>query len=415
MKRYLFSTGMSKFLIALGAAIMIGSVVLFAWREYIFDIELPISKQNFGLFGDFVSGVVGSMWALAGVILFYVALTEQRNDFRTNREALRAQIEALNLQAQEFKNQREELTLSRHIFREQSRTIKKQQFDTTFFSFLKLRSDIILQLPKEEVAIDYFSLKRDLILKDFILEDSPEKTHKAAIQHYMYFYYAHKKELSHYFRSIYRIMRFIDESDLEDEAKHLYAKIFRSQLTENELFFLFYNAHTPYGLNFRYLILKYNLLKHLPVISKMEFKSFSTDGDNKIESRRLHYCEQLNNFLGQFLHDAKKNRIEILGGQPQAISLHLFPDGPIYELNADSLTHMIFGVHCEGEQDFHAEQLGLPVGSYIAFQVQMFHDILIFSRFKDPEALDIVPRKNGKRIEFSLNSNAGFDVSTDAY
>lgn len=53
-------------------------------------------------------------------------------------------------------------------------------------------------------------------------------------------------EFAHYFRNLYHILRFVAETDLISESeKKQYAKILRSQLSEVELWALFYNSLTP--------------------------------------------------------------------------------------------------------------------------------------------------------------------------
>lgn len=55
----------------------------------------------------------------------------------------------------------------------------------------------------------------------------------------------HIDNYSHYFRNLYHILRFLDQSDLiEIGEKDLYAKIIRSQLSDIELVALFYNSIT---------------------------------------------------------------------------------------------------------------------------------------------------------------------------
>ena len=112
-------------------------LILFFWQES-FYTDRTIAHEKFGTFGDFFGGVMGSIWALCGVILFYLALKEQRADFANNREALVKQIEALEVQTEEFKLQREELKESRKIFTEQAKTLKLQRFESTFFALIDL-------------------------------------------------------------------------------------------------------------------------------------------------------------------------------------------------------------------------------------------------------------------------------------
>jgi hypothetical protein len=103
---------------------------------------------------------------------------------------------------------------------------------------------------------------------------------------YMEFYVKHREEIAPYFRILYRILDLIDTSPLLEDAekdKKTYAKILRGQLTENELFFIRYNAMSIYGRNFVEYINKYRILKHLPVLELLEFQMFSNDDKKNIE------------------------------------------------------------------------------------------------------------------------------------
>lgn len=88
-----------------------------------------INSTKIAQFGDFIGGVVGSIFSLAGVILFYIALKEQREDFKTNTKVL-------VLQKEELKLQREELMETRKVFEKQSNIMSEQQNDNTFFNLL---------------------------------------------------------------------------------------------------------------------------------------------------------------------------------------------------------------------------------------------------------------------------------------
>lgn len=74
----------------------------------------------------------------------------------------------------------------------------------------------------------------------------------------------------HYFRHLYRIMTFIDESTfLDKDSKYIderyrYASILRATLSPYELVFLFYNGLSYNGnIKFKDLIEKYSLLNNL--------------------------------------------------------------------------------------------------------------------------------------------------------
>ena len=124
----LLSEKTSLILIFFGASLIIRGLILFVWKEFSLSFGDPISKEKFAQFGDFVGGIVGSIWALAGVILFYVALNEQRKDLKINQKVLEQQIK-------EYKLQRKELEETREVF-------NLQKFDNTFFNLLKFQNDI---------------------------------------------------------------------------------------------------------------------------------------------------------------------------------------------------------------------------------------------------------------------------------
>ena len=74
--------------------------------------------------------------------------------------------------------------------------------------------------------------------------------------------------LDHYFRNLYRIIKFVDESPLllDIHERYQYTSIVRGQLSRYELLWLFYNGLSVYGNDkFKPLIEKYALLKNIRV------------------------------------------------------------------------------------------------------------------------------------------------------
>lgn len=138
-----FTEKTSKILMVVGIVLFFIGLILFFWQSISIDTTLQIDSSKFGQFGDYVGGLIGSLWAFAGVILFYVALTEQRDDIRTNREVLKTQVNALEQQIKEFEQQTEELGLTREVIIDQSKTLKIQQFESTFFNSMNLWNNII--------------------------------------------------------------------------------------------------------------------------------------------------------------------------------------------------------------------------------------------------------------------------------
>lgn len=85
-----------------------------------------------------------------------------------------------------------------------------------------------------------------------------------------------------HFRTLYRLFQLIRESKITEDKKVLYAKMLRGRMSEDELLLLRYNCHCTYGQKMQTNINRFNLLKHLPVLSLLEFETwrmkFNKDG-----------------------------------------------------------------------------------------------------------------------------------------
>jgi Putative phage abortive infection protein len=88
--------------------------------------------------------------------------------------------------------------------------------------------------------------------------------------------------LGHYYRNLYRIIRMIDEKEFSDderedyEIKYVYTSIVRSQLSDYEIQWLFFNGLYDYGSNFKKLIQEYSLLKILRWNTDETIKKFKS-------------------------------------------------------------------------------------------------------------------------------------------
>lgn len=305
----IFDLQTSKLLIWLGIGLFFIGIILFIINDFTFNSEAPLDSEKFGHFSDYVGGIIGSFWALAGVILFYVALTDQREDIENNRQVLITQVEALNNQIEEFGLQRDEMRLTRKIFNEQSITLKKQQFESTFFSSLNLLNELIKDinyLDKIDIKINFLNppifpvtdksklikgresftffyreFKRlysetndEYVQEKLFPEDAEEnsislefdkKDEEAIINRsFGKLFNLYQSQLGHYFRTIYNIIRFIDKEQIKNPK--YYTNLVRAQLSTYEHLLLFYNCISGYGNeNFKPLIIKYNLLDNISI------------------------------------------------------------------------------------------------------------------------------------------------------
>lgn len=76
-------------------------------------------------------------------------------------------------------------------------------------------------------------------------------------------YTAHHSDLGPMFRTLYRLLDWVDQSKISDKQKWHYIAIARSHLSWGEMYFLAFNGLTWRGRNFVPLMNKYALLDNL--------------------------------------------------------------------------------------------------------------------------------------------------------
>ena len=192
-------------------------------------------------FGDYIGGTLGAAFAflalMALLITFHVQYGELRN--------------------------------STHALSQQSKSLELQNFENRLFNMLSLHHTIINGMDlrrKGNVTVQgrdcmnvfYCRLKKKLQKVEQVESSSyPEKV----ISGYYAFYAKNGHELSHYFRHLYRILKFIHNSAISDKKD--YSGILRAQLSNSELALLFYNGLTHHGEKLKPLAETYALFENM--------------------------------------------------------------------------------------------------------------------------------------------------------
>lgn len=236
----LFESAWSYIIVAI--SFFVFALFLFGWNRDWFMSGSIIDSELFGQYGDFVGGVLGTVFALFSIIL--VVWT--------------------------FRKQHEISTI--------------QRFNDLFFELLKIYQEQIEYLNNNKRAangglyINFFDDEKKQLQNHFVPEKSFERNRNKILSAYMQFYVKNKNNLAICYRTLYRIYDLIDKSNMPELSKKNYLKIIRAQLTESELFFLRYNGMTYYGDGFVKYMNKYNVLKHLPTFELLEFKDWWDQG-----------------------------------------------------------------------------------------------------------------------------------------
>lgn len=297
----------------------VGVVGLFAlsWWWIATTIN-DLEKQ--GQFGD-QFGAVNALFsglAFAGLI-FTIIL--QKNELALQRKEL-------SLTHEELKGQKEQLE-------EQNKTLKIQRFENTFFNMLSQFQEVVsgITYPLDFGEKTKVYKGRELFYEGF--ENLEVKTRQessfdensrfdslreciekeglqgyASVEMPTYF--------DHYFRLLYRILKFVEKTDLigkdndDDKEKYVYTSMIRAMLSRYELVWLYYNGLSVYGnKKLKPLIEKFCMLKNL----RTELLCYSNESDIELHCLGLTaYGLRANCFSGtdyeNFLTTEKDSRLK---------------------------------------------------------------------------------------------------------
>lgn len=221
------------------------SIICFVWQMWSsLTFSMPIDHAIWGQFGDFIGGTLGVVFSLLSVI--FIVFT----------------------------------------FQSQQRTAYEQRFNDMFFETLRIYheqekelqykyKDESKKIEGESNYKDFFDRARIEINKIFQPSSSFSRNRKEAIRIYAETCIGFGGKLSLCYKSIYRLLDMIDASQISDDVRMSYAKLLRSQFTENELLCLRYHIKFGDYRKFAYLVNKYNMMKHLPIFDLFEFSYWS--------------------------------------------------------------------------------------------------------------------------------------------
>lgn len=246
--------------------------------------DISNNPLDFGPFGDYIGGILGTLVGLIGIVFLYRTYNNQLS----------------------FSEVQEEIQ-------------KYQQFESTFFSLLSEQRDIKQKMegtivkgpgrPKRLFANEYWTeLRKDLAMRllDLLYEPdeiSIERTNSLKIKVnyiYMEFFQGHVSQLGHYFRHLYHLLKYIDDSSISLAKKKSCADIVQAQMSTDELYICAVNGISNYGRG-----------KMLPLMDKYSFLENLMIDDDKCVSTLIHVFYPSTK---QKSVDSNKKNIIFLGG-----------------------------------------------------------------------------------------------------
>jgi hypothetical protein len=228
-------------------------VALSAVALVLFINLFSLGTSSFGEWGDFFGGVLNPLLTFLTFMGLLITIVIQQSELKESRKEFKRSADALA---------------------EQSNSMKKQNFENTLFQMIALHNDIVnsIDLTNKETKVtttgrDCFSIfytrLARIYRKKVTLSAGRDLPEVILAKTYKSFWRVHQTELAHYFRYIYNVIKFIDESNFSDGP---YIKLIRAQLSDSELFIMFYNSQTEQGKNFIQYIEKYSLFDNLPTV-----------------------------------------------------------------------------------------------------------------------------------------------------
>lgn len=187
------------------------------------DLSSEEDISLLSMLGEFFGGAVGSIWALAGVILFYLALIYQRR---------------------ELELQRQELLETRYILDGQSKTIEIQQFENTFFQLLDFHLAAARNIESQDEGNGFDKMYSEFKKSIADTKRKRKKDRSASTLDSESFEIAFRKvfdgyrnTLSHYIESYKALLFLVDE---KSKDPNFYVNIIKPHLTEQEVLIQFY-------------------------------------------------------------------------------------------------------------------------------------------------------------------------------
>lgn len=374
------------------------TLILFFWQQWK-DLSFSkcINSSLFGNLGDFVGGVLGSIIAFYSV---YMLVRTFQDQIETNANVVKANESSI-------KTNKNTIESNKKIIEQ----TQLQIFDSRFNLLLSLYHKAIDSYATNDQLHGRDAFENiSLSFRDNGFENHTEYKRRSigAVSEYRILYTKNRRELSVHFRMLYLLCKLIAEGKMKDVIRASYSKSIRGQLSEGELLLLRYNGYTPYGQKMQQYLNQFNLLKHLPVMSLLEFSYW----------RKMVGQEQRISALDQIYLELKQlitQMLDVVGEDNRRITL-----SSRYILNiATSSSHDAVSIHMT--KDLHKKKGGaikrppeesafdaIKDNELRAFLKDFFIEMFVYSNFCQFNGADHnivtvkVDSKNGSKINFSV-------------
>jgi hypothetical protein len=195
----------------IGLCLLVSAAAVLFYVQHFHHLQISNSTADWGTFGDYIAGIVGTIFGFASVVLIYLT----------------------------FKRQQETSVL--------------QQFETTFFNLLNTQREMMKSVSghlKDQHGRDvefsgqrFFRKFGDLLFSKYVFFPSigtQEEVRNVICEYYEECFDEPGPTLGPYYRHLYHFLKYTRSSDIK--CKQKYMDIIQSQMSDAELYCLFYNG-----------------------------------------------------------------------------------------------------------------------------------------------------------------------------
>lgn len=234
--------------------------------------DTEISMPETGNVGDFIGGVVGTLFSLASIILLLLTLRDQNHQYKRDRlgQTFYEMLHIHNDNVVGMNLKDAEKTLGRDAF-----TKLLDDYEVIYDLVESSCNNILKQIPDDsknssKIADMQHCLKLPNVASflymriaygfffygsEYFELKSPQKVENDILEHVKYLLSLgnnvvkpHNVLLGHYYRHMYQILQLISKASfLDEQEKYEYAKQLRAQLNDDEQVLLYYNSLSDIG------------------------------------------------------------------------------------------------------------------------------------------------------------------------
>lgn len=247
-----------KYLVIAWVFVFLGFLPVFYGLKYCLVAEFGTCSLN--EFGDFIGGVSGALWALAGLFFIYVAFLGQRSQLVLQKEEIRLSIEEVRASRIELEGQKKALN-------DQNQSLRIQRFENEYFSLLSNLNNIINSIDLYNGAKGYVSATGRDVLRIYFARLKKDVRNvdnlNVISRRYQEFYNKYQGDIQPYLNNIKFILSKIDRTSFIDQAE--FSEHLLCQLTNDEQAIILFHALSGFDMEFHRLVSKYGLTGNMPI------------------------------------------------------------------------------------------------------------------------------------------------------